>query len=76
MPDAPAADPRRSRLLLGSMITTFLVVRLLLWRSPDSDFKVAGHNVHHLFTGLLPVVAGGVPVVRRARDPRRPRSGT
>ena len=30
--------------------------------SPDSDFDVAGYNIHHLFTGLLLITLGGVPL--------------
>jgi len=45
---------------------TFVVVRLALWRSPDSDFDLAGYNIHHLFTGVLMMSAGGLPLVLRA----------
>jgi len=50
-------DHRRARLLLGSLVLTFGIVRLLLWRSPDADFEVAGASY------LLSVSAGGVLVV-------------
>ena len=30
--------------------------------SPESDFNVGGYNIHHLFTGLLLIVAGGMPL--------------
>ena len=60
------SDRRRARLVLVSLLLTFVVVRLALWRSPDSDFDVAGYNVHHLFTGVLMMVAGGLPLVLRA----------
>jgi hypothetical protein len=49
-------------LLTVSIAATFVLLRLWLHNSPDSDFDVAGYNVHHLFTGLLLVVAGGVPL--------------
>ena len=55
-------DVRRARILVASLITTFVVVRILLGMSPISDFDVAGYNVHHLFTGLLLIFAGGVPL--------------
>jgi hypothetical protein len=60
------SDRRRGRLVLGSLVLTFMVVRLALWRSPDSDFDIAGYNVHHLFTGVLMMAAGGLPLVLRA----------
>ena len=44
------------------MIATFVVTRILLHRSPDSDFDVLGYNIHHLFTGLLMIVGGGLPL--------------
>ena len=45
-------------------------MRLSMALRPDADFNVAGHNIHHLFTGLLILTACGVPLVigvRRAR---------
>jgi hypothetical protein len=59
-------DRRRARLILGSLLLTFVVVRLALWRSPDSDFDIAGYNIHHLFTGVLLMTAGAIPLVLRA----------
>lgn len=55
-------DIRRARLLAASIVVTFVVIRIMLHLSPDSDFDVAGYNIHHLFTGLLLVVAGGIPL--------------
>ena len=55
-------DTRRARLIVATMIATFVVTRILLHRSPDSDFDVLGYNIHHLFTGLLMIVAGGLPL--------------
>ena len=53
-------------MVLASLLLTFVVVRLALWRSPDSDFDIAGYNIHHLFTGVLMMTAGGLPLVLRA----------
>ena len=53
---------RRAVIIVASIVVTFAVVRVMLHMSPDSDFDVAGYNIHHLFTGLLLVVAGGVPL--------------
>jgi hypothetical protein len=56
-------NTRRAKIIAATLIATFVVVRLLLWRSPNSDFDVAGFNIHHLFTGLLLITAGGIPLV-------------
>lgn len=55
-------DKRRARIIAGTLVGTFVVMRILLHRSPDSDFDIAGYNVHHLFTGLLMLTAGGIPL--------------
>ena len=60
------SDRRRAGLILASLLLTFVVVRLALWRSPNSDFDLAGYNIPHLFTGVLLLVAGGVPLALRA----------
>jgi hypothetical protein len=59
------SDRRRARLILASLLLTFLIVRLAMWRSPDSDFDIAGYNVHHLFTGLLIATVAGIPLILR-----------
>ena len=55
-------DHRRAKLILASLVVTFVVTRAMLTMSPNSDFDVAGYNVHHLFTGLLLITAGGIPL--------------
>ena len=55
-------NTRRARIILVCLIGTFIVTRVMLHRSPDSDFDVVGYNIHHLFTGLLLIVAGGIPL--------------
>jgi hypothetical protein len=59
------SDRRRAKLILASLLLTFLTVRLAMWRSPDSDFDIAGYNIHHLFTGLLTATAAGIPLILR-----------
>jgi hypothetical protein len=59
------SDRRRATLILGALLVTFAVVRLTLWRSPDSDFDIAGYNIHHLFTGVLLATVAGIPLVLR-----------
>lgn len=59
----PSALVRRNGLLLlFTMAATFLLLRAMLYVSPDSDLDVAGYNVHHLFTGLLLIAGGGIPL--------------
>ena len=55
-------NTRRSKIIVAALIVTFIVTRGLLMMSPDSDFDVAGYNIHHLFTGLLLITLGGVPL--------------
>ena len=62
----PARRPLRDALVVaGTMAATFAVLRLALAASPGADLDVAGYNVHHLFTGLLLVAAGGLPLAIR-----------
>jgi aminoglycoside 6'-N-acetyltransferase I len=60
--DAGNRPRRHLLLLLGSMIGTFVLLRLWLWMTPNADFTVAGYNIHHLFTGLLVVTACAIPL--------------
>lgn len=55
-------DHKRAKLVIASLIVTFVVTRVMLTMSPNSDFDVAGYNIHHLFTGLLLITAGGIPL--------------
>ena len=55
-------DNRRARLIVGSLLLTFIVIRVMLHMSPNSDFNVGGYNIHHLFTGILLLTIGGIPL--------------
>lgn len=44
------------------MLGTFTALRLWLWISPNADFDILGYNIHHMFTGLLLITLGGVPL--------------
>jgi hypothetical protein len=55
-------NTRRAKIMVVALIATFVVTRALLSMSPNSDFDVAGYNVHHLFTGLLLITAFGIPL--------------
>jgi hypothetical protein len=56
-------DKRRGLLLMLSLVVTFVVIRLYLYFSPDSDFNVGAYNIHHLFTGLLLITFCGIAVI-------------
>ena len=49
-------------IVLCSMSLTFALLRAYLHISPDTDLNVGSYNIHHLFTGLLLIVAGGIPL--------------
>lgn len=53
---------RNGLLLIGAMALTFIILRLWLHNAPNSDFNVGRYNIHHLFTGLLLVAVGGIPL--------------
>jgi hypothetical protein len=55
-------NERRAKLITLSLAGTFVAIRIMLHRSPDSDFDVLGYNIHHLYTGLLMITAGGIPL--------------
>jgi hypothetical protein len=58
----PQVVRRNGVLLLLSMGLTFVVLRAALHHSPDSDFNVGSYNIHHLFTGLVLIALGGIPL--------------
>ncbi len=53
---------RRAQLLLLSLLVTFALLRLWLHNFPNTDLNVGAYNIHHLFTGVLLIVLGGVPL--------------
>lgn len=53
---------RRARLLLLSLLVTFALLRLWLHNFPNTDLNVGAYNIHHLFTGVLLIMLGGVPL--------------
>ncbi len=68
----PRAIVLRNAVILGGVVLgTFTALRVWLWISPNADFNVLGYNIHHLFTGLLLITLGGVPLaVFRGHTPR------
>lgn len=63
-------NTRRAKLIVSALVATFIVTRSLLSISPNSDFDVAGYNIHHLFTGLLLITAGAIPLAVFPRSSR------
>ncbi len=53
----------RAKILVSSLVLTFVVIRVWLFFYPNADFNVAGYNIHHLYTGLFLVAIGGIPLV-------------
>jgi hypothetical protein len=41
---------------------TFALLRAYLHFSPDTDLNIGHYNIHHLFTGLLLIAVGGIPL--------------
>lgn len=56
------ADKRRLSLVLGALIVPFVLLRVGLYIDPNADFYVGGYNIHHLYTGLLLITLGGLPL--------------
>jgi hypothetical protein len=69
-PDVAQPGARAGLVLAASMTATFTLLRVALTRSPNSDFDVLGYNVHHLFTGVLIVVAAAIPIAIGVRSQR------
>ncbi len=68
----PRSVALRNAVILGGVVLgTFLALRIWLWISPNADFTVAGYNIHHLFTGLLLVALGGIPLAIFRGNTRR-----
>ncbi len=68
----PRAVALRNAVVLGTVVLgTFVALRLWLWLVPNADFEVAGYNVHHFFTGLVFIAAGGIPLAIFRGNTRR-----
>ncbi len=61
-------NKRRAWIIATTMVVTFVVIRSMMQLSPDSDFNVGRYNIHHLFTGLLLITAGGIPLALFPRN--------
>ena len=68
----PRSVALRNAVILGGVVLgTFIFLRLWLWFTPNADFDVAGYNIHHLFTGLVFIAAGGIPLAIFRGNTRR-----
>jgi len=56
-------DRKRALLTIAALIVTFVALRIYLVLSPDTDFNVGQYNIHHLFSGLVLITLGGLPLV-------------
>jgi hypothetical protein len=70
---SPSTAKRNALLFAGTLVATFVALRIWLGVTPNADFNVLGYNIHHLFTGVLLVTATAIPLVigvhvGRARD--------
>ena len=55
-------DRKRTLLTITALIVTFVALRAYLVFSPDTDFNVGQYNIHHLFSGLVLITLGGLPL--------------
>jgi len=54
---------KRSLLLIISLVGTFIFLRVSLYISPNSNFDVAGYNIHHLYTGIVVLTLAVIPLL-------------
>ena len=53
---------RRWRWMWWAIVLTFVALRGWLHLFPDTDLNIGAYNIHHLFTGCLLILLGGVPL--------------
>ena len=54
---------RTGKNIIAGMLVTFVLLRTLLFISPESDFYIAGYNIHHLFAGLVITIVFVLPLI-------------
>jgi hypothetical protein len=59
----PSINKTRAKILVSSLVVTFVVIRVWLFFYPNADLNLLGYNIHHLYTGLLLVTIGGIPLI-------------
>ena len=67
----PVANSRSTRLLVATILSTFVVTRSWLALTPDADFNVGSYNVHHLFSGIVVAMLFGIPLIIARYWPKR-----
>ncbi len=53
----------RAKILFTTLILTFVIIRVWLYFYPNADFNLLGYNIHHLYTGIVLVTIGGMPLI-------------
>lgn len=53
----------RAKILLASIILTFVIIRIWLYFYPNADFNLLGYNIQHIYTGLILLTIGGIPLI-------------
>lgn len=56
------ADKNRVKIVTAALLVTFTLLRLFLHTFPNADLNVGRYNIHHLFTGLILITLGGIPL--------------
>ncbi len=54
---------RRAILIILTLVITWLGLRVYLHLFPATNLYIASYNIHHLFSGILLMVVGGIPAV-------------
>jgi len=57
---------RTARTILLSMILVFVALRAYLTFFPSTNLDIGPYNVHHLFTGVLLLIACSLPLILRS----------
>ena len=54
---------RRAVLVLSSLVLTFVILRIYLHHFPATKLDIAGYNIHDIYTGILLLSLGGLPLI-------------
>jgi len=55
-------------ILFLSILLSFVILRIYLHFFPNTDFNVGRYNIHHLYSGLVFIALGGVPLALFEHD--------
>ena len=53
----------RAKILVLSIVSTFIIIRFILYLYPNADFNLFGYNIHHLYTGIILITLSGIPLI-------------